>query len=205
MKTINLLPKEVKVKDVKGIIFNITIILFIAIAILLGAFSVFLFNANSYLMPKLDVYNRTNIQISDYITKLEMYEDFRDKVVVKSKLVDTLQENEVLWSDILYDFGLRMPDNIFVNFIDGDSRALYEYINMNEEEQKEVKKILFFSIGGYAVDYDDITRLVIEIKDIPHTGEVIIDNIAKDQITESNIDVWCWIPPRRQPRMDLHC
>jgi|GEM_PF-1149974 len=189
MKTINLLPKEIKVKDVKGVIFNIVIIIFIATAVLMGAFLVLLLNANSYLEPKLDDYNRTNIQISNYITKLEKYEEFKDKVRVKSKLVDSLSENEIFWSEVLYDYGLRVPDNVFINFIGGNSRALYEYIELKQEEQKDIKKVLFFSVGGYAVDYNDITRLVIEIKNIPHTSEVTIDNIAKDQITESNIDV----------------
>ena len=189
MKTINLLPKEVKVKDIKGVIFNILIILFVVAAVLLGALSIFLINANSNLAPKLDNYSRVNREVSSYITKLETYEEFKNKVGVKSELVDSLQENEIAWSEILYDLGLRIPDNVFINFIDGNSSALYEYIDMKKDEQEEVIKVLFFTIGGYAVDYNDITRLLIEIKDIPYTGDVILNNMAKDQITESNIDV----------------
>jgi hypothetical protein len=189
MKTINLLPKEVKVKDVKGIVFNIVIVLFIVAAVILGALSVFLINANSNLAPKLDNYSRVNREISSYINKLETYEEFKNKVGVKSELVNSLKEYEISWSEILYDLGLRIPDNVFINFIDGNSSALYNFIEMKEDEQEEVNKVLFFTIGGYAVDYSDITRLLIEIKDIPYTGDVILDNIAKDQITESNIDV----------------
>lgn len=189
MRTINLLPKEVKVKDVKGIIFNIVIILFIVTAVIMGALSIFLINANSTLAPKLDDYSRVNREINSYITKLETYEEFKNRVGVKSELVGSLQENEISWSEILYDLGLKIPDNIFINFIDGNSSALYDYIDMKKDEQEDVLKVLFFTIGGYATSHSDITRLLIEIEDIPYTGDVIIDTIAEDQITDADIDV----------------
>lgn len=190
MKTINLLPKEVKVKDVRGIIFNIVLILFIAITVLLAAFLVFLYDVNSNLTPRLEEYGRVNSQMSKYVAELETYEEFKDRVKEKSELVNKLQENEIIWSETLYDFGEKMPAGAYVNYIDGNSRELYEFIEKSNEEKKEdTEKKVFLFVGGYANDYNDITKLKIEIESIPHTGEVLINNITKDQVTESNIEV----------------
>ncbi len=190
MKTINLLPKEVKVRDIRSIILNIVLVLFVAAVILLVALLVFLYDVNSNIVPKSEEYSRVNSQMNNYIAKLETYEKFKDNVKVKSELVDTLQKDEILWSEILYDFGEKIPEGAYINYIDCDSKQLYEFINKSPEEKKaDNKKKIFFLIGGYANDYNDITKLKIEIESIPHTGEVLINNIAKDQITESNIEV----------------
>jgi len=190
MKTINLLPKEVKVKDTKGIIFNVVLILLAVVAVIMIAFSIILYDVNNYIVPRLDDYRKVNMQIGNYIAKLETYERFRDKVNNKSELVNSLKENEIFWSDILNDLGEKIPDNVYINYIDGNSKSLYEFIEKSpEEKEKDIKKVIIFSIGGYAVDYNDVAKFAIGIKDIPNTGEVIINNISRDQITESGIDV----------------
>ncbi len=190
MKTINLLPKEVRVKDIKGIIFNVVLILLAVVALIMVAFSIILYDVSNYIVPRLDDYRKVNMQMGNYITKLETYEKFRDKVNNKSELVNSLQENEIFWSDILNDLGEKIPDNAYINYIDGDSKNLYEFIEKSpEEKEKDIKKVAYFSIGGYAVDYNDVSKFAIGIKNIPNMGEVLINNISRDQITESGMDV----------------
>ncbi len=190
METINLLPKEVKVRDVKGIIFNVILIVLIIVFITLIATSVFLFDINEYIVPKLNDYKRINIQFHNYITKLEAYEQFKDKVNAKSELIDSLQKDEILWTEVLYDFGKKVPDNAYINYIDGSNRLFYEFIDKSsEEKQKQIEKILFFNVGGYAVNETDIAKFVIEIRDIPGVDKVLINNISKSQIAGYNADV----------------
>ena len=182
MKTINLLPKEVRVKDVRNILLNAISILLIIVIIILAAISVFLFDINKYIVPELSAYENINMKINNYITKLEAYEQFKNKVNTKSELINLLQKDEILWSEILYDFGEKIPDNAYINFIGGSSGLLYEFIAKSLEEKQETDKILCFSINGYAVNYIDIIKLQIEIKDTPNIGEVLIDNISKSQV-----------------------
>lgn len=189
MKTINLLPKEVKVKDVKGIIFNILLILFIAVTVLLVGYLLFLFNVNSNLVPKFEEYSAVNNQMDTYINELETYERFKNRVEEKYNLVNTLQENEVIWSEILYELGEIMPKDAYIEYIDGDSKQLYEYIRKSDEEKKDdTEDKIFFIVSGHAASYSDVTRLKIEIEGFPHAGSVIINNIAKENLTDSNIE-----------------
>ncbi len=190
MKTINLLPKEEKVRDVKGIILNAILIILIILLIISGGFSLILFNVNNYLTPRLDNYNRINMQINNYINKLEAYNQFKQKVEEKTELVEYLQGYEILWSDILFDFGGRIPENAYVNYIDGDSEEFYKFISeAKNKEPEEIKKILFFTVVGYALDYTDVTKLLVQIRNMKNVGEVWINNISKNYVTESNIEV----------------
>src|SRR3989304_1004649 len=185
MKTINLLPKEEKIKDVKGIIFNVMLVLCMIILAVLVIFSVFLFDINNYLTPKLDDYKMVNMQIHNYITKLQVYNEFKEKVKTKAGIIGSLQKEEILWSEVLYDFGERLPKNAYVNYIEGSSGSLYEFISKTQEENKDdVKNILFFTAGGYAANYTDITKLFVEIRNMSGIAEVWINNISKNYVTE---------------------
>jgi len=190
MKTINLLPKEEKIRDVRGIIFSTILVLFVVMFAVLIIFSIILFDTNNNLTPKLDDYKRINMQLHDYVTKLEAYKQFKENVNAKAELADSLQKEEILWSDFLYDFGKKTPDNTYVNYIEASSGPFYEFISeAAKEKPEEIPKVLFFKTTGYAVDYTDVTKLIIEIKNMPNIGEVWINNISKNYITESNIEV----------------
>ena len=190
MKTINLLPKEEKIRDVRGIIFSTILVLFVVMFAVLIIFSIVLFDTNNNLTPKLDDYKRINMQLHDYVTKLEAYKQFKENVNAKAELADSLQKEEILWSDFLYDFGKKTPDNTYVNYIEASSEPFYEFISeAAKEKPEEIPKVLFFKTTGYAVDYTDVTKLIIEIKNMPNIGEVWINNISKNYITESNIEV----------------
>ena len=182
MKTINLLPKEVRVKDIRSILLNAISILLIIVIIILAVISVFLFDINKYLVPELSDYENINMKINNYITKLESYEQFKNKVNAKSEFINLLQKDEILWSDILYDFGEKIPDNAYIDSIVGESVPFYGFLAKSPKEKQETGKILCFSINGYAVNYIDIIKLQLEIKDIPNIGEVWIDNISKSQV-----------------------
>ena len=182
MKTINLLPKEVRVKDIRSILLNAISILLIIVIIILAVISVFLFDINKYLVPELSDYENINMKINNYITKLESYEQFKNKVNAKSEFINLLQKDEILWSDILYDFGEKIPDNAYIDSIVGESVPFYGFLAKSPKEKQETGKILCFSINGYAATPIDINKLYLKIKDIPNIGEVWIDNISKSQV-----------------------
>ncbi|MBU4482862.1 MAG: PilN domain-containing protein, partial [Actinobacteria bacterium] len=164
------------------IILNVILILLIIVFIILIAGSVFLFDINRYLEPRLSDYENINMKINNYITKLEAYEQFKNKVNAKSGLINLLQKDEISWSEILYDFGEKIPDNVYIDSIVGDSVPFYGFLAKSPQEKQETGKILCFSINGYAVKPIDIIKLMIEIGDIPNIGEVWVDNISKSQV-----------------------
>ncbi len=189
MKTINLLPKEIKVRDVRGVVLNVILILMVVLVVIMGVFSFIIFDVEKDVGPRLEEYRKVNMQVDGYISKLETYEEFEKKVIEKSELVNSLQGDEIFWSDVLNTLGEKIPENVYINYVDGDSTELYEFIEKGLEDEEDIAKIKFFSVGGYAANYDDISRFAIDIRDIPNVGEVFINSISKDSVTESNIEV----------------
>ena len=74
---------------------------------------------SNYLNPKLNNYKNVNMQLYNYITKLKVYDDFKEKVKTKLERIRTLQKEELLWSEVCNDFGERIPKNAYVDYIEG--------------------------------------------------------------------------------------
>ncbi|MFA5014265.1 MAG: hypothetical protein WC549_01810, partial [Actinomycetota bacterium] len=130
------------------------------------------------------------MQLYNYVIKLNAYNEFKEKVKTKAETIGSLQKEELLWSEVLNDFGERIPKNAYVNYIEGSSGPFYNFISeTGGEDQGNVNKILFFTVGGYAADYTDITKLFVEIRNMPGIGEVWINSISKNYIAEPGIEV----------------
>jgi hypothetical protein len=190
MKTINLLPKEEKITDVKSIILNVVMVIVIIILIVLIGISAILFKINDYISPQLYNYQRVNTQINNYITRLETYEQFKSEVNSNKELVDYLQKEKIIWSDVLYNFSQEMPRNTYLTYIEGDLKGYYNLIYGEEKvDPEKFGKVKFFNITGYALEYADISKMVVHILNMDNVSDVLINNISNDYITDSNIEV----------------
>ncbi|MDZ7838183.1 MAG: hypothetical protein U5N58_09635 [Actinomycetota bacterium] len=54
-------------------------------------------------------YQDTGRKLEEYVGKLEIYEQFEIKVQKKAQLVDSIEDKDVLWSDIIYNLGEAVP------------------------------------------------------------------------------------------------
>ncbi len=191
MKTINLLPKEEKIRDVRSIMLGVVLVIMLILLAVVSVFSIVVYNINSGLTPELEEHERVNLQINNYVRKLEVYNDFKDKVKEKEKAVVYLEEVEVIWSDMLIDFGKKIPENIYLTLIECDGEGFYKFITETSEEGlgENIEEIRYLTITGYALNYTDITKLLIQINNMENTSEAIINSIHKDYITDSDIEV----------------
>jgi len=191
MKTINLLPKEEKVRDVKSIIMGIVMVIMVILLAVVSVFSIIVYNMNSELTPELEDHEKANMQINNYIKKLEVYNDFKGKVKEKEKAVEYIQELEISWSDVLADFSKKMPDGIYLTLMQVDSEELYKFISQARTDGlgDDIKGINYLIITGYALNNMDITKLLVQINNMEYTFDAKIDSMHKDYITESNIEV----------------
>jgi len=190
-RTINLLPKEEKKRDVKSVLLNvfmvIVIILFAAVILL----SAFIFNIDSTLSLRLSEYENVNMKIQDQVNKLEVYNDFNNDVEEKKTIIEYLQKNEIVWSKILYDIGRLMPEGAYIKIFDGQGRALNSFLAEYREgaASEEGAQVISFSINGDALEYKDVLKLAIELKKIDGIERVWIQNIVNTEIPEMDNEV----------------
>jgi len=188
MRTINLLPKEAKKSDVKGIFLNIVFILLVIVFICVLLLSVFLFDMNRTLSTRINDYVMINGRMENDINKTTAYEGFVEEVGEKEELVTSLEEYEQSWHITLMEISRNMPENSYITYIEGQTDELYEYLDPTNEEEKnplEDKKV-FFSVEGFAEQYNDVLKLVINLKNIPGVGDVWLNTISKEDTGGDN-------------------
>lgn len=193
MKTINLLPKEAKKSDVKGLFLNILFILFVIVFIAVLMLSVFLVDMNKILSTRISDYEMVNMRIQDDITDLRVFEDFVGKVDLKQELVAELERFEQSWHIVLMELSRDMPDDVYITYIEGNTRNFYEYLTEDEEGKEKdplTDKIAFFTIEGYARDYNDVLRLAINIEDVSGSGKVWLNTISRDTAGKDDVDAY---------------
>ncbi|HAJ95004.1 MAG TPA: hypothetical protein DCP02_02110 [Actinobacteria bacterium] len=189
-RTINLLPKEEKKRDVKSAVFNVLMIVVIILFIAVMLLSIFIFDIDKALSLRLGEYENVNIKTRDQVNKLKVYNDFSNEVEKKQDIIDIVKKDEIIWSKILYDIGKFMPEGAYIKTFTAQGTELYTFLDeykMGEEEDD--KQVISFSINGDALKYTEVLKLVIELKKIEHIEQVWIQNIININSPEMNADI----------------
>ncbi|MCD4670197.1 MAG: hypothetical protein K8S14_07110 [Actinomycetia bacterium] len=190
-RTINLLPKEEKKRDVKSVVLNIFVVLVILLFLAAVLVSLLIFDIDNTLSSRLSEYEGINMKIQDQVNKLKVYSGFNDEVDKKKTLIKDLQKNEIIWSKILYDIGRLVPEGVYLKIFDGQGKLLYSFLEeyKDGEVSKVGKQIISFSINGDALEYKDVLKLAIELKKIDGIERVWIQNIVNTPIPEIDKEV----------------
>lgn len=189
-RTINLLPKEEKKRDVKSAVLNIFMVIMIILFIAVILLSVFIFDIDNTLSSRLSEYESVNIKIQDQVNKLEAYNDFNNDVEEKHEIIESLNEDKVLWSKIIYDIGKFIPEGAYIKTFTTYGSQLYSFLEEYKEgEAEEGTQIISFSINGDALKYTNVLKLVIELKKIENMEQVWIQNITNIHVPELNTEV----------------
>ncbi len=188
MKYIDLLPKKEKITNRKTIALNVVIVFLIIIFALCILAVFFLNDINGNLSARLEKYEAANMELQGKINKLEIFEEFKNKVKDKKEIVDELNDGLILWSDIIYALGESMPEDTYIEGFDGNISSLQDYLDSVEGgEEVETDKITSFSIRGFAKEYKEMSNLIINIKSFPLIGDAWVENINKTTVSE-NVD-----------------
>ncbi len=186
-RSINLLPKEEKKRDIRSAVLNVFMALVIILLLAVILLSVFIFDIDNVLSARLSQYQNVNIKLQDQVSKLKVYNDFSSRVAEKRNLIEEFKKDEILWSKIIYDIGISMPEGASLDTFNAQGSSLYAYMDdYREGEAEEGGKVISFSITGEAREYTDVLRLVIELNKIENLELVWIQSI--NNITNPAID-----------------
>lgn len=190
IRTINLLPKEEKKRDLKSIVYNIFMIIMIILLIAVVILSIFIFDIDRILSSRLSEYENVNIKTQDQANKLKVYSDFSNEVEDKQEIINALKKDEIIWSKIIYDIGKFMPEGAYIKTFTAQGVLLYKFLDSYKKgEAEEGEKVISFSINGDALEYTDVLKLMIELKKIENIEQVWIKNITNINASKTNSDV----------------
>lgn len=193
-RTINLLPKEEKKRDIRSVVLNIFMVLAIILLVSVVLLSVFIFDIDNILSARLSQYRDVNIKLQDQVSKLKVYNDFSSQVAEKSNIAGEIKKDEVLWSKVIYDLGRYIPDGASLDTFNAQGSSLYSYIeDYREGEAEEGMQVIAFSVSGEAREYTDILRFMIELDKIDNIELVWIQGINNMNLPETDSRVLTYV------------
>lgn len=189
MKNINLLPKKEKKSDARIILLNFFIVIFVFILLISILAVLMVRDIGNELAQRLTKYEDVNMELNEYVTKLESYKDFEELVEEKENNISFINIENIKWSSIIYDVSSSKPEGIYITNFTGSTSNLYQYINkliLGEEIEDEDKSA--FIIQGYARDQFEVSKYVLALENIPNISEVWINTINVSDVpgTEQN-------------------
>ena len=123
MSQVNLLPPELREKQVTRRVTTLVAALGAAVLALIVVFYFFqgmrLSDANDELARQ----EQANGQLQTQIAELQPYADLQAELATKQKLVDTLYLNEVSWAGVLLDVSRVIPDESYLTALNGQITA----------------------------------------------------------------------------------
>ncbi len=184
MKYIDLLPKKEKEVNKRTIALNTVIALMVVILGLMAASVFFINNMNKNLYASLQRHQEAGAELEHYVSRLEIYKEFEQKVLEKGELVEEVADNTILWSEILYNLSQAMPLGTHITAYEGRLADLDNHIKDYSEESRN-HRVNSFAIRGYAKQYADVSKLLINLRKIPYIKDTWVRNISKSQVTEN--------------------
>jgi Tfp pilus assembly protein PilN len=192
--TINLLPKEEKKRDVRGLLLNVLMVIVVILFLATILITYFMFDIDNMLSTRLSEYESVNIKTKDMVNKLKVYSDFKKGVDEKSAVLEELKKNKLIWSGVLYDIGRLMPEDCYILSFEAKGSDLYTYIeDYRTGDAEQGTQVVSFTLYGQAASYMDVLKLNIELKKIENIEVVWIENISKTVVPEMDLEVITFI------------
>jgi len=181
MKDINLFQKKVKPKSKLYLLFNIAIIFLLIVLALLSGMAFLLTNSNTNLLSQLNDLESVNFELKTYDHKLQAYKNFEDDVNYKADLVKNIKEKDVIWSEKFYGISKIIPEGVYLISFSGSVENLYSAIEMAKSGTFTPNtKLIAFNMSGNASNYIDISKLLIELKNIPEIKDPWVVSISEN-------------------------
>ncbi len=182
MTRIDLIPPEVVEKHKSRRIITIMVIVFAAVFGV--ALAVYLITLGQAIMAsnRVDVIKSENVKVQQYTEKLKPYQDRKKALEERQAIITKMTENQVLWSSILNDISMVLPNDIWLKSVKMD---LNETLNAKEAPGGAAKAALKppITIIGYAFNHAAVARWLVHLNEINQFRGVWLDYATEQTIT----------------------
>jgi Tfp pilus assembly protein PilN len=183
MKDINLYKKKIKVKSKPFLLLNITTIILLIALVFVSGLAYLISNSKANLSLKLNDLETANMELKSYSDKLQAYKIFEDNVEYKSSIIENIKSKRIVWSETFYKISSIMPEGVYLNSFKGSADNLYSAIDLAiSGTEPGNAKLISFTINGNASDYIEISKLLIDLKNIPGITDPWVVSINENVI-----------------------
>jgi len=190
---INLIPAEV-IKTKKKKYSNLILLLVVVLNFLI-IFSclIMVVAQKASIKSAIELQTAENNEIENFIERFNYYDKEKKELLVRTNILKEIGSNRINWSEVLQDISMRVPSNIELTSIQGDSSIF------DPENREKIMDEKFISpeaiiISGNAVSYLDISNFLIGLNLIPEieNGTFAASNtVVQDQnVVAFTIRLW---------------
>jgi Tfp pilus assembly protein PilN len=160
MTQVNLLPSDVKVE--RQVRRTTALVVSAGVAVVALLFFVFVLQLArlAHSQEQLTQQQSVNSDLSTKVASLLRFEDLRMAVTAREAQLSTLQAGEVLWSGVLRDASIVIPDQVFLNSLSG---SLYSGSGVSAGGTGMAGTIQF---AGEALDYPTVSKWLTRLEEV---------------------------------------
>ncbi len=183
MKDINLFKLKVKTKSKPFLLFNIVSVILLLGLVFVSGLAYLLSASKANMSLKLNNLESINMDLKIYSDRLLAYKKFEDNVEFKANLIENIKNKNVLWSETFYEISKIIPEGVYLNSFQGDAGNLYSAIEAAKTGVVSSSKLVAFTMNGNASDYLEISKLLINLKNITNITDPWVTSINENTIS----------------------
>ncbi len=123
-----------------------------------------------------------NTQVQAYITKLKPYDERKKALDEQQKIIDTITANQILWSSILNDISMVVPNDIWLKSIKIDITPILAAKEQAAGASNKAPAPPIVIIGD-AFDHAAVARWLVHLGEISQFRSVWLDYATETQVT----------------------
>ena len=160
MTQVNLLPAEIKIR--KQVRRTTALVVSAGVAVVAFLFFVFvlqsarLVSVNGTLQQQQDVNSSLNTQVAS----LTQFEQLKQTLASREALLNSLESGEVLWSGVLRDVSMVIPDQVYLTSLSADAGG------QQAGAVPGATMVGGIQFGGVAADYPTVSKWLTRLEEV---------------------------------------
>jgi Tfp pilus assembly protein PilN len=131
---------------------------------------------------RVDKIKAQNTQVQAYIAKLKPYEDRKKVLDDRQKIVDTITADQVMWSSVLNDISMVVPNDVWLKSIKIDIAPILAAKTQAAGASNKAPAAPI-TIVGDAFDHAAVARWLVHLGEISQFRDVWLDYATETTVT----------------------
>jgi Tfp pilus assembly protein PilN len=123
-------------------------------------------------------------RVQAYVTNLKPYNARKTVLDDRTKIVQTILTSQVLWSGVLNDISMVVPNDVWLKTVKMD---ITQYVNPKSGTGKTAADTPPITITGDAADHAAVARWLVHLGEINSFRSVWLDYATEQQITTGSV------------------
>jgi Tfp pilus assembly protein PilN len=130
---------------------------------------------------RVEIIKAENAKVEQFTTKLKPYDERKKALDERKKIVDTMTANQVMWSSVLNDVSMVIPNDIWLKDVKINIKPIIDEKKATASSVK-AKPEPPITLVGYAFNHAAVARWLVHLNEINQFRGVWLDSARETEI-----------------------